>query len=274
MAERRKQGLCYNCDEPYVQGHNCARLFYLEVAGYIVEEPDDDSVEEPAAAVANTEFDPEKPMISLAAIAGIRTEDTMQVYVQLGNHQLVALLDSGSTHNFVRGDVARRVGLHFSPCPGAGVIVANGDRVECRGLARDVGVRIADEFFSIDCYTIPLDKWDMVLGVAFLRQLGPILWDFDDLCIAFTKEGRRIFWRGIGSTRHDVQSTRRLHAVRSSEPALLDKLLDSFKDVFAEPEGLPPARACDHRIHLLPNTAPVAVRPYRYPQLQKDELES
>ena len=32
-------------------------------------------------------------------------------------------------------------------------------------------------------------------------------------------------------------------------------------------------RPYDHRIHLLPGTAPIAVRPYRYPQLQKDELE-
>lgn len=44
--------------------------------------------------------------------------------------------------------------------------------------------------------------------------------------------------------------------------------------MFATPSGLPPAHPCDHRIHLLPNTAPVAVRPYRYPQLQKDELEA
>jgi hypothetical protein len=35
----------------------------------------------------------------------------------------------------------------------------------------------------------------------------------------------------------------------------------------------PPARPCDHRIHLLPDTAPVVVRPYRYSQLQKDKLE-
>ena len=29
--------------------------------------------------------DPETPMISLAAIMGIRTEDTMQLYITMGN---------------------------------------------------------------------------------------------------------------------------------------------------------------------------------------------
>jgi hypothetical protein len=111
-----------------------------------------------------------------------------------------------------------------------------------------------------------------VLGITFLRTLGPILWDFDDLCMAFTRGGHRVFWRGIGSQRFDVQSTR-LYAVHA-EQQLLDTLLASYDDVFAEPQGLPPARPCDHRIHLLPNTAPVAVRPYRYAQLQKDELET
>jgi hypothetical protein len=31
MAERRHQGLCYNCDELFVRGHHCQHLFYLEV---------------------------------------------------------------------------------------------------------------------------------------------------------------------------------------------------------------------------------------------------
>jgi hypothetical protein len=50
-------------------------------------------------------------------------------------------------------------------------------------------------------------------------------------------------------------------------------LLAEFEDLFAAPRGLPSARAMDHRIHLLPDTPPVAVRPYRYPQLLKDEIE-
>jgi len=54
---------------------------------------------------------------------------------------------------------------------------------------------------------------------------------------------------------------------------LLDDVLASFADVFAEPFGLPPQRGRAHSIRLLPGTAPVAVRPYRYPVAHKDELE-
>jgi hypothetical protein len=50
-------------------------------------------------------------------------------------------------------------------------------------------------------------------------------------------------------------------------------LLDAYTDIFVMPQGLPPPRRHDHRIRLLPGTAPVAVRPYHYPQLLKDELE-
>ena len=87
-----------------------------------------------------------------------------------------------------------------------------------------------------------------------------------------------MLWRGVGSPAVALPPTGCLLAARGllakgTEPALLECLLDSYADVFVAPTGLPPARACDHRIHLKPSTEPVAVRPYRYPQLQKDELE-
>jgi len=53
----------------------------------------------------------------------------------------------------------------------------------------------------------------------------------------------------------------------------MEVLLSDFADIFSEPRGLPPQRRHDHRIHLLPDTVPVAVHPYWYPQLLKDELE-
>jgi hypothetical protein len=53
----------------------------------------------------------------------------------------------------------------------------------------------------------------------------------------------------------------------------MDVLLDSFADIFTTPCSLPPPRRHDHRIRLFPGIDPVAVRPYRYPRLLKDEFE-
>src|SRR6185369_13687092 len=80
LDECRRNGLCFNCDK-YVRGHNrvCARLFVLEIAS------DTD------AAVDNPE---PAPQISLQAISGVRTRDTMQVEVQLGCITVTALPDS------------------------------------------------------------------------------------------------------------------------------------------------------------------------------------
>jgi hypothetical protein len=124
----------------------------------------------PAAAEVQApeqaQFDPDDPLISLSAITDIRTEDTMQINVRVGGHKFTALIDSGSTHNFISGPVVRHAGLQFHDKQCAHVTVANGDRVPCCGLARDVAIRIGEEFFTIDCYTIGLDCYDMILGTT------------------------------------------------------------------------------------------------------------
>jgi len=70
MADHRRQGPCYNSDEQYARGHKCQRLFYLEVSNF----DDDDSPPHDS-----TQPSTDEPLISLHAIAGIRTVDTMRV---------------------------------------------------------------------------------------------------------------------------------------------------------------------------------------------------
>jgi len=82
----------------------------------------------------------------------------------------------------------------------------------------------------------------------------------------FWRDGCTVLWTGIGGASPPALAL-------ASGMELLPELLDAYADIFAEPHGLPPLRRQDHRIHLLPATAPVAVRLYQYPQLLKDELE-
>jgi hypothetical protein len=95
QEERRRLGLCCSCDEKFGQGHNrvCKRLFLLDCAV-------EDDIDEAAAGaeLAQTE---ESSAFSLHAIASVRLTDTMQIDVNLAGHAFIALLDSGSTHNFI-----------------------------------------------------------------------------------------------------------------------------------------------------------------------------
>jgi hypothetical protein len=50
-------------------------------------------------------------------------------------------------------------------------------------------------------------------------------------------------------------------------------LLSEFDQLFQPTSGLPPRRAYDHSIPLIPGAQPVFVRPYRYAPLLKIEIE-
>ncbi|KAK1681113.1 hypothetical protein QYE76_041961 [Lolium multiflorum] len=277
QLERRRQGLCFNCDEKYAPGHTCARLFYLET----VDDADAEALTAELAAATITEagvttyapVDASAFVVSLHAMAGIKTAKAMLLPVTINGERLTALVDTGSTHNFLSNTAMRRLALQPAGSEKYSVTVANGDRLTCQGVARQVPVLVGDKPFSIDCVGIDLGCYDFILGLDFLNTLGPIPWDLDVLSLIFWREGgRRVHWTGLGSTGASPQLHLMAAALDEAHPLLAD-LLQQHGDLFDEPQGLPPSQPCDHRIHLLPNTAPVAVRPYRYPQLQKDELE-
>ncbi|KAI0523375.1 hypothetical protein KFK09_005770 [Dendrobium nobile] len=56
-------------------------------------------------------------------------------------------------------------------------------------------------------------------------------------------------------------------------PQVVQPLIQQYKEVFQPPQGLPPPREQEHAILLKEGVSPISVRPYRYPQIQKDEIE-
>jgi len=107
QAERRRLGLCYNCNEPYSRGHNrvCRRIFYV---GGVEIEGDAPAAQDSAEELA-------APVFSLRAVAGMPICDSMQVRVTVGAASFTALLDTGSTHNFIAETAAACTGLPVHP---------------------------------------------------------------------------------------------------------------------------------------------------------------
>jgi len=186
QEERRRLGLCYNCDEKFGRGHNrvCKRLFLLDS---VIEDDTDDG-----AAADEDAAGEETPHFSLNAIAGVSFSDTMQIQVAMGAAVFTALLDSGSTHNFIAEDAALRTGLPLQRRPRLMATVANGERVSCPCVIRRAPLTIDNDTFRVDLFVMPLVGYDLVLGTQWLATLGPVLWDFSTRKMSFQCQGRTV----------------------------------------------------------------------------------
>lgn len=154
MASRREAGLCFNCEEKFTPNHRCKRLFVLLAP---INDDDDDRPPE-----NEQELD-----ISLYALTGIqpRTTQTMHLVVDVAGKVLLALIDLGSSHNFINHETATHFGLRTQAHMGLRVIVANGERVPNTGICHTLAIKVAAEDFQVDCYTLPLDGFNVILDV-------------------------------------------------------------------------------------------------------------
>ena len=163
----------------------CKRLFYLEVDDYIVETPVEATEDTPSSELAGPEMAAANALVvSLQAVAGIRAANSMLLPIVIKGERFLALLDTGSTHNFVSGETMRRLGLVPAGGERLRITVANGDRMPCEGIARNVPIRIYDEDFAITCVGLNLGGFDFIMGFDFIRTLGPILWDCEALTLS------------------------------------------------------------------------------------------
>lgn len=173
-------------------------------------------------------------------------------------------------------------------------MVGSGQRLACECVVRQVTVLIQGCNIVEDLYVFPFQGADVVLGVAWLATLGRVITDYATREFEFTLRGSKWLWKRDPPTdAHQIQ----LHSLRrmTTTDAIasffflamitpegscagemttnLSGLLESYHDVFRKPTGLPPSRAQDHSIHLVPGAQPVNVKPYRYPHFQKKVME-
>ncbi|CAA7051508.1 unnamed protein product [Microthlaspi erraticum] len=244
MRRKRSLGLCFSCDERYVPGHKCKTSQLLLMLGEDDEE--DDTDEEIFHDVDDAE-------ITLHALTGWDSPTTLRAEIVINKRRLVALIDSGSTHNFINERIANPLNLKMAHTKPFNVRVADGHPLRCKGVYRDIATQIGGAIFPIDFFALPLSGLDVVLGVQWAHS--------DEI----TREAKQ------ASLALSIQSTKHSPIVIVDD---LRQVITEFDEIFKIPSELPPSRAIEHHITLKEGSDPVNVRPYRYAHFQKAEIES
>ena len=97
----------------------------------------------------------------------------MYVEVHINNKPTCAMVDTGATHNFVSTEEAKKLGLKVSKETGW-LKTVNSQARPIHGVARGVEMHIGTWKGTIDLSVVPMDDFQVVLGMDFLRKVNAI----------------------------------------------------------------------------------------------------
>jgi hypothetical protein len=172
-------------------------------------------------------------------------------------------------------------------------MIANGRYMKCGERCENVLLQIGFYHLKSHMFSIDMGGFDIMLGADWLKNLGPILMDFNELTMKFDHEGQKYKFQGIivGSpeiiSSHHMEKMLKkghsdvisqLHAIQATETPSVSQDLQSilFKHQvgFSTPQGLPPSHGVhDHSIPLVPRKLPPNIHPYHHHFSRENEIE-
>jgi hypothetical protein len=129
----------------------------------IVEDDEDNSEEEEPMETMNVEA--LTPHLSPQAIQGTSGCQTIKVWGKIDKCPIFILIDLGSTHNFLRADLASKLGFPMTPIKPMEVEAANGGTMSCTTVCKNLQWKMQGVQFQADVFVMKLKNYDMVLGI-------------------------------------------------------------------------------------------------------------
>src|SRR6266540_1492160 len=202
-------------------------------------------------------------------------EDTTGAPVMAGmflaNGYLVTILfDSGASHTFISTACIVRNNLEFDHTKDEYHVKSPGGRIVTNQLVRDLALDLEGNIYLASPLMLHHQGIDVILGVDWMKLYEVVL-DTSARTVSLTiPDGTGYITLQLAN--HQIPTG----FVHSLEVDPLEEIpvVSDYPDVFPEElSGLPPERAVEFSIELLPGTAPVFRKPYRMSQNDLAEMK-
>lgn len=135
--------------------------------------------------------------LSLSAIEGTTCGHTIQMAGHLAEHSVIMLIDSGSSSSFISKQVADLVRRWTQLSRPIQIRVANGTFLQCTHEIQNCPVTIQGHQFYINLKILPLQCYDLILGIDWLSHHSPMSVDWKQKWLAFSYQGQQIHLHGL-----------------------------------------------------------------------------
>ncbi|PKU62016.1 hypothetical protein MA16_Dca012125 [Dendrobium catenatum] len=89
----------------------------------------------------------------------------MKVRGEIADREVIVLIDSGATHNFISNQIVELLGMELMDTGGYGVMMGTGKVEMGRGVCRGVVLKIQGIHVKEDFLPLELGSTDVILGM-------------------------------------------------------------------------------------------------------------
>ena len=98
----------------------------------------------PVLDIVEPAISTKEAIISLHALSGVSTPQTLKIKNYIKYHHLVVLIDIGSTHNFINRSKVESLHIFIHPINNFQGLIANGGTMKCGGCCENVKLQMGD----------------------------------------------------------------------------------------------------------------------------------
>lgn len=175
-AYRRARGLCVKCAEKWSRDHRCPDSIQL----HVLQETWELCNLEESSYLESEEPSPEllllSATLSCSVSSGVVASRTIQLWGTIQGKVALMLIDSGSSHTFIKTKLAEQLSGVSSLSPALTVKVADGKAVRCDSQLSGAIWSVQGHQFSSDFKVFPLAHYDVIIGMDWLEQFSPMRW--------------------------------------------------------------------------------------------------
>lgn len=192
-ASRRAQGLCDRCNEKWFRGHRCASTISLQAMQEVWDLFNLEDIPESPTAPTEQLF----LALSHDASWGSQSARTIQLHGSICGHDIVVLVDSGSSASFLAASLVSQLPqLQHTPMA-ASVKVANGQIVKCVSAILGCQFSLGIHQFQHDLRVLPLESYDLILGMDWLELYSPMQIHWKAKWLSLPYNGDTIILQGL-----------------------------------------------------------------------------